>query len=79
MRGIRQHQVEVGVSQDVPHRLPVDAGPSIATCVHLLAANHSRKTIRLAVVVSNVRITLSPSASRKQATTVNIYGATAWI
>jgi hypothetical protein len=26
MRGVRQHQLELAVRQDVPHRLPVDAG-----------------------------------------------------
>jgi hypothetical protein len=26
MRGVRQHQLEIPIIQDVPHRLPVDAG-----------------------------------------------------
>jgi hypothetical protein len=53
---------------------------SIATWVHLFAVN--QWPIRLAVVVSNVRtsvVTLSSSAMRRQATTVNVEGATAWV
>src|SRR5262249_12294461 len=46
---------------------------SIATCAHLVSVSHSDSAIRLAVVVANVRISLTrlPSITRRtQATTV---------
>jgi len=47
----------------------------MATCVHLVSANHSDNAIRSAVVVENVRTSFTglPSITRRtQATTVSL-------
>ena len=57
-RGFRQHQLEVPVGQDVPNRLPVNAGRFHRDMRALFLGEHSDSATRLAVVVAKVRTSL---------------------